>query len=222
VKKIENEIEKTMTFKWELRQASLPSGQESFVEDMADFLVKNSDAFITIHPQVYAEKEKEYILLFEAKKKYYLSLKDKNDKLLTEDDSERIDQMSIRDASFIRFVSDKASDSLLFTIQQKCSKLVSVSEVDKKFNQLNSERGDAFLSYFKKKGVEKRIKMQADQNVIPYNGFSFYKIEYKGETPESLIKAYRKMNELNGKATRKLFENIRITNKAALYDVKKN
>jgi hypothetical protein len=30
---------------------------------------------------------------------------------------------------------------------------------------------------------------------VPYNGFSFYKIVYKGEIPESLKKAYSQMNE---------------------------
>ena len=57
--------------------------------------------------------------------------------------------------------------------------------------------------------MEKRIKISTGENVIPYNGFSFYKIEYKGEFPESIIKAYRQMNELNDEAPRKKFQKER-------------
>ncbi len=45
-------------------------------------------------------------------------------------------------------------------------------------------------------------------------------IEYKGEMPESLIKAYEQMNELNDEGPRKRFEKIRKKTKAPLYDVK--
>jgi hypothetical protein len=48
--------------------------------------------------------------------------------------------------------------------------------------------------------------MFAGQNVIPYNGFSFYKIVYQGEFPESLIKAYQKMNDLNDEELRNKYE----------------
>ncbi len=39
--------------------------------------------------------------------------------------------------------------------------------------------------------------------------FHIYKIDYKGEFPESLIKAYQKMNELNDEAPRKKFKQER-------------
>jgi len=51
--------------------------------------------------------------------------------------------------------------------------------------------------------VENRVKIFAGENNIPYNGFSFFKIEYSGEFPESLIRAYQEMNELNNAAPRK-------------------
>ena len=216
VKSTENEIEKSLTFKWAMRESSLPSNHEKFVEKMADFLVKNPDASIAVHPEVYAEREKEYIQFFEAKKKYYLLSKDKDDKVLTEDDSEMIDKMSIRDSSFLRYLNKQNSDSMTFTIQGKCSKLIGSAVVNAKFNKLNKEREDAFLSFFIKKGVEKRVKIYSDETIIPYNGFSFYKIEYKGEIPESLSKAYQQMNELNDKAPRKEFEKERKKSKASL------
>ncbi len=69
---------------------------------------------------------------------------------------------------------------------------------------------------FKNKEVDKRVKVHGVKNVIPYNGFSLYKIDYKGELPESLISAYRKMNELNEEEPRKKFEKDRKENKNKL------
>jgi len=77
------------------------------------------------------------------------------------------------------------------------------------FEQLNEARESAFITYFKKREVEKRVKISTGENIIPYNGFSFYKIEYKGEFPEYLIKAYQQMNELNNEAPRKKFRKER-------------
>ncbi len=220
VRNVENEIEKSLTLKWAMRQNVLKPNQEKFVEKIGDFLAKNPDAFITIHPQEYAFKEKEYILFFEAKKKYFLLSKDKNDKVLTEDDSEKIDKMSIRDSSFLRYINKQNTDSMLFTIQEKCSKLVGGSVVNAKFKQLNMERENTFLAYFKKKAVDKQVKIYAGEHIIPYNGFSFYKIEYKGQMPESLSLAYQQMNELNEKEPRKKFEPERKRDKAPVYEIK--
>ena len=48
VKNVETEIEKSLTLKWKMRQNSLLPDQEKFIEKMADFLVKNPDASITV------------------------------------------------------------------------------------------------------------------------------------------------------------------------------
>jgi hypothetical protein len=79
-------------------------------------------------------------------------------------------------------------------------------KVNERFKQLNAQREKIFLSYFQKKGVDKQVKMNEAQNVVPYNGFSFYKIEYKGEIPKDLLKAYEKIRELNDEAPRKKYE----------------
>ena len=55
-----------------MRQSSLLPEQEKFVNKMVDFLINNPDASIAVYPIQYAEKEKEYIEFFEAKKKYFL------------------------------------------------------------------------------------------------------------------------------------------------------
>ena len=69
---------------------------------------------------------------------------------------------------------------------------------------------------FNKKNVENRVKIYPGENNIPYNGFSFYKIIYNGEFPESLIRAYHEINELNMEAPRKRFEKERAKNRSML------
>jgi hypothetical protein len=83
---------------------------------------------------------------------------------------------------------------MLYTIQEKCNSFVGLSVINDRFEQLNKKREDAFLMHFKKEDLGNRVKIYKDENEIPYNGFSFYKIVYNGELPKSLIKAYQKMN----------------------------
>ncbi len=209
VRTIEAEIEKALSLKWEMRSSLLTPRQEKFLERMSDFLTENPEASITVSPQNYTTKEKEYILFYEAKKKYYLQLNNKNNTSFNEEDSIKVNKMSIKEAVFVEYLNKHTRDSMLFTVQQKCIKLVGTNFIDKKFKELNSERINVFMAFFKDIEIQKRIKLTEKTNVIPFNGFSFYKIEYKGEFPESLIKAYEKMNELNNESPRKKFEKER-------------
>jgi hypothetical protein len=216
VKNVETEIEKSLTLKWAMRQTRLLPVQEKFVEKMADFLIKNPDASITFYPQNYAIKEKEYILFFEAKKKYFLGINNKNAPSFNAEDSAKVGNMSVKDSLFVLYLNRHLKDSLIFTIQEKCSMIIDSSFINTKFNQLTTERETALNEYFKKRGVDKRIKISQGEYVIPYNGFSFYKIEYHGEFPESLIKAYKEMNELNNEAPRKKYKQERKINQSRL------
>ena len=213
VKSIESEIEKSLTLKWEMRNCLLRPKQKRFIEKMADFLVKNPDASITIHPQQYVKKEKEYILFYEAKKKYFMKINNKSSQSFSDEDSVNVDKMSVKNAVFVDYLNKHIKDSLLFTIQDKCARFVDTSLVISKFNHLNKERENTFKSFFKSRNVEKRLKISAGENVIPYNGFSFYKITYKGEYPESILRAYRKLDEYNNEAPRKKYRIERRKNK---------
>ena len=216
VKNIETEIEKSLTLKWQMRHNSLRSNQRKFIERMANFLVKNPEASITVYPQQYVLKEKEYILFFEAKKKYFMATNHISQQVFNEVDSEKVDKMSIRDSLFVHYINKQTNDSMLFTIQDKCIKFVGQAIVNAKFKQLNKEREKAFVFYFKQMEVENRVKIYSDQYVVPYNGFSFYKIEYNGEFPESLTKAYQEMKALNDEAPRKKFKSERKKNAGKL------
>ena len=196
VKNIENEIENSHALNWPMRRSSLLHDQEKFVEKMAGFLVKNPEASITVYPQQYDIKEKEYILFYEAKKKYFLHVNNLNSNSFNEEDLEKVDKMSVKDSLFVRYLNKQINNSMIFTIEEKCYLLIGSTNVKNKYAALIKERENRFINYFKDKKVEKQVRFTAGSNTIPYNGFSFYKIEYKGELPESLTKAYLEMNEM--------------------------
>ena len=213
VKNIETKIEKSLTVKWEMRHSSLLPKQKKFIEKMADFLKDKPEALIMVYPQLYALKEKEYILFFEAKKRFFLKTHPENALSFSEADSTIVDKMSIKDSLFVQYLNRQIKDSLLFTIQEKCSRLIGSSIVNARLNALNKQRLNAFMFYFRQKGVEKQVKISSSVSMIPYNGFSFYKIVYKGDYPESLMKTYLKMNELNDETPRKKYLKEREKNK---------
>lgn len=202
VRNIETAIEKSLSLKWEMRNSLITRKQEHFLEDMAEFIDKNPEANITVTPQYYTLKEKEAILFFEAKKNYFLHLKGKNRAAFTADDSLKVEHMSVKDSLFVRYLNDKTQDTMLFTVQDKCARIISNSIVDAKFNALNQQRVNVFMDFFKEKGSVKRVHLLKAINLVPFNGYSFFKIEYKGDFPENLLKAYQKMNELNNESPR--------------------
>jgi hypothetical protein len=154
-----------------------------------------------LHPYIY--KEKEYILFFEAKKKFFLSTHSSGSGTFSESDSVLVDKMSVKDSLFIRYLNQQSSDSLMYTLQDKCNKLLGSSFINSRFRQLSEQRADAFLHYFKERNVVNRVRLLESEYVIPFNGFSLYKIQYKGVIPKPLARAYAKMNELNDSPPRK-------------------
>lgn len=206
VKKMEAEIENFHSVKWELRQLELRDPQKQFVKGINEFLEKNPGASISVQPVLYAEKEQEHILFFEAKKKFYLSVNRK--KTLAENDSIAVEKMSVKDPSFIRFLNKQVADSLLFTVQEKCNRLLGRNEVLKTYNRMKQARVEHFKSFFGH-GTLQRVKIISEENTVPYNGFSCFKISYQGELPEKLRDAYEEMNELNEEEFRRKYKEQR-------------
>ena len=209
VKTVENDIEKALTLKWELRQSTLAKSQKKFLRKIADFLEKTPTATIDVYPQVFTSKEKEYMLFFEAKKKYFLALNNLQTASFSEKDSIKVDRMSVKDSVFVKYLNDHINPKNTFTIQEKCAKFVGSEGIDAKLKQLNDSRVAVFMEYFKENTVKKQVVMHKGEDVVPYNGFSFYKINYPGPMPETLTKAYQKLEGLNERAPRKAFEGLR-------------
>ena len=210
VKNAETEIEKTLTFKWEMKQSNPDANQLKFINDMAEFLSLNKTARIIVYPQLYVQKEKEVIALFSAKKMYFMTLKLTDRSTFTKNDSVYVDKMSVKDHKFNVYLNDNTKSRLIFSTQEKCALLIGSGKIKGQLHQLMINRENAFIQPFIKKGVMKQVKFTPSKSVIPFNGYSFYKISYHGELPEILLTAYNKMNSLNNEVPRKAYKKDRL------------
>ncbi|MBL7910323.1 MAG: DUF748 domain-containing protein [Bacteroidia bacterium] len=209
VKQSEKTIEKILYVKWQMQQTEIYRSQAKFLDKVANFLEMNPGASISVYPETFEEKEKEQILFYEAKKKFYLQNTKKKEKEYDEDDSLFVANMFIKDSVFFHYITKHLNDPMLFTIQDKCMAYIGKSLVNKRFNQLLAKRKKVFLEPFKENGTVNRVKMHANENSIPYNGFSFYKIMYNGEMPEPLVEAYEDLDELNEEKPRNKYLDFR-------------
>lgn len=209
VRNTENKVEKSLTLKWIMRTAKLLPNQERFIERISKFLEENPEASITVNPMLYAAKEREYILLYEAKKKYYLDKNNKQNGKLEEEDSLKIEKMSVKDSAFLKYLTAYVKDTSLFTIQEKCRVYLGEKLVQQKYRSLIDQREKEFLKYFKENNTDSQIKILNADNTVPYNGFSYYKISYKGDIPEDLMEAYQKLEEFNEENPRRRYQQWR-------------
>ena len=209
VRNTESKIEKAQAFTWAMHQTKLNKPQENFETEIADYLKKNPETTIAITPINYVEKEKEYILFFESKKKYFMSLKPKSDTKMTEGDSLKIEKLSVKDVLFINYLNQSTKDSSLFTTQEKCSRLLGTSYINEKLVELVKRREQAFMATFKTSKVENQLKLMSVKNETPFNGFSYFKISYKGEMPEKIMKAFEKLEDFDGESPREKYRDFR-------------
>jgi hypothetical protein len=203
VKKLETEIEESLTLKWEPNQGILTEHQHTFVKTISKFLKNHAEASVVVHPFEFEAKEKEHILFYETKKKYFLLTHNKQAKDFTQHDSLAVIKMSVKDDALVHHISKNLSDTVMFTIQEKCLNFVGRALVNKSFKSLMTKRKASFLDVFKENGTEKQVKMNASENTIPYNGFSYFKLEYPNGVDDRLRDAYHKMRELNYEKPRK-------------------
>ena len=124
-----------------------------------------------------------------------------------EEDSAEVDKMSVKDSLFVHYLDKMIGDTLLFTIQEKCNIIIGRDLVNKRFNQLCKNRELVFKSYFG--DAASRVKFKGGKSTVPFNGFSFYKIDYQGEIPKPLLKAYHQMEHLNDESPRKKYREKR-------------
>ncbi|MCF8256385.1 MAG: DUF748 domain-containing protein [Flavobacteriales bacterium] len=209
VKNIEAEIERSITIRWPMRHSTLLSSQEDFMHQMADFLKQNPLAAITVEPQHYAIKEREHTLFYEAKKAYFL-LKEKKDAAnFDEDDMQTVDRMSMKDSLFVHFLNSQVNDSMLFTMEDKAERYLDTAMVQGGLSKLMAARKEVFMAFFVEQGVEKQVRFLKTVHVVPFNGFSHFKVDYDGDMPEKLRTAYSEMQNLNDESPRKAYKKKR-------------
>ncbi len=207
VKNTEQEIEKSEMIKWPLMGTTLLPSQQKFLSDIAKFLAKNKNTRITIQPYEYTTKEKEHLTFYETKKKYYLLATHKDVASFTPKDSAEVEKLPARDKGFMMYVNRKVPDTLVFTLQEKCSRILGSREINSLLDQLEKNRNEIFSSFFKNQQVIDRVKIRPKKTTVPFDGFSYYDINYEGGVPPELLKAYNKMNALNEESPRKKFLN---------------
>ncbi len=121
---VNNELEKFLAVKWMPRQTTLSAQQERFLKKVKDFLKDNPEASITVTPVNYEDKEKEYILFYAAKKKYFLDTHKKEASSFSDDDSVEVDKMSVKESGFLHYLNKQVDTTSLFSIQDKCKAFV--------------------------------------------------------------------------------------------------
>ena len=139
----------------------------------------------------------------------FRSSRNKNNQSLSLSDSLEVNKMSVKDSLFVRYLDNQVNNNLLFTLQDKCNALIGFASINAKLKHLGKARENAFMDHFRQKGVEDRVTIHPEKITIPYNGYSIYKIDYKGDLPKHLTKAYQEMDELNADALRKKYEKKR-------------
>ncbi|MDF2438927.1 MAG: hypothetical protein K0Q95_3303 [Bacteroidota bacterium] len=214
IKTVEMEIEKNLAMNWETSSEKLLPDQEEFAEGLAEFLKENPNVSINVTPVNFTDKEKEYMLFFEAKKKYYLQTKNKKHTEFDEKDSIEVFRMEVKDSVFRKYIESRIKNKMLYTMQAKCEAYVGSEVVHKKFENLNKTRQEVFKEFFKEENVADRVKIKPAKEEVPFNGFSYYRISYTGELPEELKEAFYKLNEYDNKKPReKLKEERKKTRK---------
>lgn len=196
VKTQQVEVENHQVFRWGMHQTQLSGAQQNFMDKVAKFLENNKEAQIYIVPIEYTAKEKEHLLYYEAKKKYYLNANNIKQANYTEDDSIAVEKMSVKDTMFIRALDKavKGSDGM-FTVMQKCMNYIDTNALNAKLDKLSKARKKSFMASFVDEGVAKRVKWSAEKSEIPRIGSSYYKISYDGDIPDNLRKALDKLDE---------------------------
>lgn len=209
IRNIEEKVEKSLSVQWKMRQVVVGDNYERFVKSMAEFLEDNPEAFIVVRPVFHVEKEKENILLFEAKKKYFFESQGKEVTALSEDDSMKVEKLSSKDSTFLKFLDEKISGSGLLTLQEKCYIYVGEDAVNRKYQEMVEGRAESFLEFFTDKNTEKQVEILDVRNEFPYNWFSYYDINYKGDIPESLRDAFDELYEINNEPPREEYRIFR-------------
>src|SRR6185295_7492651 len=142
---------------------------------------------LIISPKYFEDLEKEAILLFEAKKKYYVSVHNLKLAGISEEYSIAIDRMSIKDSSFVHYLDRNANPSgMEYTVQGKCRNLIGQDKVNREYNEMLVARKKQVMDYFADKKVTDRVTFQHGVSTIPPSGFSHYIFTYTGEWPEEV------------------------------------
>ena len=96
-------------------------------------------------------------------------------------------------------------DTTMFTIHDRCNYFLGDNTVELSYLRLIAARERSLRSILIREGIDKQVTIHANESVIPYDGFSSYKIHYNGTLPKSLQDSYDKLSDLNSHTPRKKY-----------------
>jgi hypothetical protein len=172
---------------WNPMQTKMDEDQIDQLQKISRYMFFHPKSNLTITPTYFENLEKETILFYEAKKRFYLSLYQRKLSEFTSDDSIAVTQLSIKDSAFVHYLDGIVNkDGLEFTVQKKCRKLIGEGNVNKEYNELIASRKKQIMDYFEGKKVIDRVTFDRGESTISASGFSHYDFTYQGEQPNAI------------------------------------
>jgi hypothetical protein len=205
VRNVEKIIESAIVINWKIGQSILDRDQQRFINKLTRFLKKNKSTSIEVYPQHYALKEKEHLLFFETQKKYLLLMGRKKE--LSIGDSIMLERASVKDIRMhlVKGLTTITRDTTMFTIQDRCNYFLGDNTVELSYLRLLAAREHSLRSILIREGIDEQVTIHPNESVIPYDGFSSFKIHYNGTMPKSLQDSYDKLSDLNSHMPRKKY-----------------
>jgi len=163
---------------WPLMSSKMNFVQEAQLRKISRYLMFHPDERIVIVPCYYEEREKEALLFFEAKKKFYTVINHKSDSQLTARDSNEIALMSVKNPAFVHYLNRQENSVSAYTSQEKCLRLIGQASVNKEYMKLNNDRMLYLLAYFDNRHKPGLLTFGKPIPEIPASGFSHYRLFY--------------------------------------------
>jgi hypothetical protein len=164
---------------WKLGQTKLDFEQKKLLRAISRYLFFHPGVSVSIVPRYYESKEKEELLLFEAKRRYYISLTAKNRKELDSEDSSHIERLSIKDPAFTKWLNKQTNIPMIFTVQGKCLHLVGTEKVETLYRKIIEHRNKSILEFLGNLKDKNRLTCTKVIGDTPACGFSQELFHYR-------------------------------------------
>lgn len=201
VREVEEEVENFLRISWKPLSAKLSDDDRKFAERMARFLSDHPEARLEVQPVVYMDLEMQYLSEYLSAKKYALQKG-----RWKGEDSLRLVQELRGDSDFVKAIDQFQH---VYSTKQNMMRYAGLRQVHQHYRQLQEVRKQEFLSAFGEGTARNRVTFLKHKDRMPFNGFSEYRISYKGNIPEDLRTAFEELQHYNDRSPRDRFKRFR-------------
>ncbi len=163
---------------WPLMSSKMNFIHEAQLRKISRYLFFHPKERITVIPCYFESREKEALLFFEAKKRFFCLQNHKPESLFSGKDSAETNRLSIKNRAFVHYLNLQNNASSEFTTQGKCLLLIGQAKVNEDYLRLNNERKRYLESYFKEHNEPEHLTFGKTVSEIPASGFSHYRLYY--------------------------------------------